>query len=91
MIWFFHRGADHLQYEIREGDGSSGYEIVVREPGGRVRMERFSDTIALLERSLELQRALVAEGWAADRSTQREDWRWVVGGPGDQSKPDEPH
>jgi hypothetical protein len=90
MIWFFHRGADRLQYEIRESEGPSGYELVVRRPGGVVRVEHFGDTITLLERSLELQRALVAEGWAADRSTQREDWRWVVGGPGDQGKPPEP-
>lgn len=90
MIWFFHRGSDQLQYEIRETEGVTGYELVIREPGGKVRVERFDDAIALLERSLELQRALVAEGWAADRSTQREDWRWVVGGPGDQGKADEP-
>ena len=90
MIWFFHRGTDRLQYEIREAEGASSYELVVREPGGAVRVERFQDTISLLERSLELQRALVAEGWAADRSAQREDWRWVVGGPGDQGKTDEP-
>ena len=90
MIWFFHRGTDRLQYEIREAEGASCYELVVREACGVVRVERFQDTISLLERSLELQRALVAEGWAADRSAQREDWRWVVGGPGDQGKTDEP-
>ncbi len=90
MIWFFHRGHDHLQYEIRETAGTAGYELVVRGPEGDVRVERFDDTISLLERSLELQRALVAQGWAADRSTQREEWRWVVGGPGDPGKPDGP-
>jgi hypothetical protein len=89
MIWFFHRGPDRLQYEIRLTEGASGYELVVMGPDGVPRVERFDDTISLLERSLELQRTLVTEGWAADRSAQREDWRWVVGGPGDPGKPDD--
>lgn len=83
MIWFFHRGKELLRYEIREASGPAGYELVVLGPDGVTRVERFRDTIGLLERSLELQRALLAEGWTAERSTQREDWRWIVPKPGD--------
>jgi hypothetical protein len=90
MIWFFHRGTEQLQYEIRESQDAPGYELVVRAPEGEPRIERFEDTISLLERSLALQRELVAEGWTTERSAQREGWRWVVGGPGGAGKPDEP-
>ena len=87
MIWFFHRGPDRLQYEIREADGPVGYELVVRHPDGTQRIERFPDSVRLLERSLELQRSLVSDGWAADSADQRPEWHWVVGGP---SKPATP-
>ncbi len=87
MIWFFHRGEERLQYEIRESNRPVGYELVVRRPDGEERIERFPDSIHLLERSLELQRTLAAEGWAADSASQRPDWHWVVGG---SSKPPRP-
>jgi len=78
MIWFFHRGSEHLQYEIREAAGSPGYELVVVGPDGVPTVERFADSIGLLERSLELQRSLLSDGWASDRATQSERWRWTV-------------
>ncbi len=81
MIWFFHRGTEHLQYEIRESPDPPGYELVVMGPDGVPRVERFTGTIGLLERSLELQRTLLQDGWAAERSAQRDDWRWSVPNP----------
>lgn len=87
MIWFFHRGQERLQYEIREADEPAGYELVVRRPDGQEEIEQFPDSIRLLERSLELQRALVAEGWAADSADQRPEWHWVVGGSSRPPKP----
>jgi len=87
MIWFFHRGGERLQYEIREAETPNGYELVIRQPDGQERVERFPDAIRLLERSLELQRSLVSEGWAAHSSRQRPEWHWVVSG---SSRPTEP-
>lgn len=84
MIWFFHRGTQNLQYEIRESSGPPGYELIVMGPDGVARVERFTETIGLLERSLELQRDLLQDGWSAERSAQRDDWRWVVASPGER-------
>jgi hypothetical protein len=81
MIWFFQRGGEHLQYEIRESSDPAGYEMVVHGPDGATRVERFGDSIGLLERSLELQRNLIQEGWASERAAQRDDWRWSVPNP----------
>jgi hypothetical protein len=90
MIWFFHRGQERLQYEIREAEGPAGYELVIRRPDGEERVERFPDSIHLLERSLELQRTLVADGWAAQSSRQRPEWHWVVGGSSKPAIPPDP-
>ena len=84
MIWFFQRGGEHLQYEIRESSDRAGYEMVVHGPDSATRVERFGNGVGLLERSLELQRNLIQEGWAAERAAQRDDWRWVVPNPGDK-------
>jgi len=81
MIWFFHRGTERLQYEIREAPEPSAYELVVQRPDGTREVEQFPDTVRLLERSLELQRELLAHGWVTERSDQQSQWRWVIGPP----------
>src|SRR3990172_8578832 len=75
MIWFFHRGTERLQYEIREAPEPSAYELVVQRPDGTREVEQFPDTVRLLERSLELQRELLAHGWGTERSDQQSQWR----------------
>jgi hypothetical protein len=71
MIWFFERGDDRLQYEIRREVDGPGYELVVTMPDGTERVERFEDTIAIVERALELQRELLVGGWQALSARQR--------------------
>ena len=62
MFYFFQRGTEFLQCEIR-GDDASGYEIIVTEPKSAERREHFGTSTAAYERWLQLQESLVAEGW----------------------------
>jgi hypothetical protein len=62
MFYFFQRGSDFLQCEIR-GDDNKGYEIVITEPKRAERREQFATSTEAYERWLQLQEALVAEGW----------------------------
>jgi len=62
MFYFFQRGPDFLQCEIR-GDDATGYEIVISEPKRPERREAFGTSAEAYERWLQLQERLVAEGW----------------------------
>jgi hypothetical protein len=63
MIWFYQRGDQHLYYEVRLRDDGPGYELGLCSPEGTLLTERFSNEEALSRRFLELQTALVREGW----------------------------
>ena len=58
MFYFFQRGAEFLQCEIR-GDDSSGYEIVITEPKRPERRESFPTSDEAYKRWVELQDTLV--------------------------------
>ena len=62
VFYFFQRGSDFLQCEIR-GDDAAGYEIVITEPRRPERREQFATSNAAYERWLQLQEVFVAEGW----------------------------
>ncbi len=63
MIWFFERRGQYLRCETRQtGDGS--YELVVTEPDGTERIERFTHSSAMTKRQLELDHGLTVEGWS---------------------------
>ena len=62
MFYFFQRGPDFLQCEIR-GDDATGYEIVISEPKRPERREAFGTSAEAYERWLQLQERLVAPGW----------------------------
>jgi hypothetical protein len=62
MFYFFQRGPDFLQCEIR-GDDQAGYEIVINEPRRPERREAFPTSDAAYARWLQLQESLVADGW----------------------------
>jgi len=63
MLWIFERKGKKMICEIRrEGEGS-GYEMILTDPDGSQRMERFDDTGDLIKRSLDLQRDLLESGW----------------------------
>ena len=55
MIWFFERQQSRLHYEIRHQTDGHAYELVITHPDGRQEIELFSDPLALIERSEDLQ------------------------------------
>jgi len=62
MFYFFQRGAEFLQCEIR-GDDTAGYEIVITEPKRQERREAFPSSKEAYERWMQLQETLVSAGW----------------------------
>lgn len=65
MIWIFERASERLRCEIRRETSGPGYELIITNPDGSQRMERFEDTSALIKRSLDLQMELIEAGWRA--------------------------
>ena len=62
MFYFFQRGSQFLQCEIR-GDDTAGYEIVITEQKRPEKREVFGTSQEAYDRWIRLQEALVAEGW----------------------------
>ncbi len=65
MIWVFERAREQLRCEIRRETAGQGFELIVTNPDGSQRMERFGETSALIKRSLDLQMELIEAGWRA--------------------------
>lgn len=72
MIWIFERASQRLRCEIRRDSAGSGFELIITNPDGSQRMERFEDTSALIKRSLDLQMELIEAGWRAPSSEREE-------------------
>jgi len=62
MIWFFERQGQYVRCETRKGDDGS-YELVVTEPDGTERVERFTDSSQMAKRQVEIEQGLTADGW----------------------------
>ena len=62
MFYFFQRGPDFVRCEI-SGDENAGYVVVITEPDGRERAERFPTSDAAHARWLEIQEQFKNEGW----------------------------
>lgn len=63
MVWFFERNGEYLRCETRQA-GDGGFELVITEPGGAERVERFDDSAAMARRQVELERGFALDGWA---------------------------
>ena len=63
MLWVFERKDEQMRCEIRREGAGPGYEMIVTNPDGSQRMERFDETSALIKRTLEFQRELLESGW----------------------------
>ncbi len=62
MIWFFERRGEYVRCETRQTtDGA--YELVITQPDGSERVERFEDGATMAKRQVELEHGLAAEGW----------------------------
>jgi len=71
MIWFFERQQSRLHYEVRHQTDGHAYELVITHPDGRQDIELFSDPLALIGRSEDLQASLLAAGWHPPRRRPR--------------------
>ena len=63
MFYFFKRGPDTVQCEVRNAAEGPGYEIVITEPDGLERLERFPTSEQVHKRWLELHKSFEHEGW----------------------------
>ena len=62
MFYFFQRGSDYIRCEI-SGSPDTGFILVITQPDGLERVEKFRSSEAVHERWLDLQEGLVKEGW----------------------------
>ena len=62
MIWFFERGLERLQCEMRPAEGG-GFELVWETPDGETHVERSADADSLSARRRQLEANLKRDGW----------------------------
>jgi len=72
MIWIFERANERLRCEIRREGVGPGFELIITNPDGSQRMERFEDASALIKRSLDFQMELIDAGWRPPSSDRAE-------------------
>jgi hypothetical protein len=63
MLWFFERGDERLQCEIRHAAEGTGFELAWTSPEGQIHIQHSEDLAALTERRRELQQRLELDGW----------------------------
>ena len=62
MIWVLAKGRQKMSCEAREA--MLWYEIIVTEPNGDVRVERYTERAGMVRRQHELLCAWKAQGWS---------------------------
>lgn len=62
MVWFFEKGEERLQYEIRRAFDTDDIEVVITRPGG-VEQHRVESPSELLRQSEAEWAELMASGW----------------------------
>jgi hypothetical protein len=63
VFYFFQRGPETVQCEVRSAAEGSGFEIVITEPGGAQRLEAFQTSDEVHTRWVELHKRFEDEGW----------------------------
>ena len=61
MTWVFAKGSKRMSCEAREA--MLWYELVITEPNGAARVERYTERVGMLRRQTELLCAWKAQGW----------------------------
>ena len=62
VFYFFHRGSNLLQCEVRPALNDDGFEILIND-GARERLEHHRTSEEVHRRWLELQEQFTNEGW----------------------------
>lgn len=63
MFYFFKRGGETVQCEVRSEADGPGYEIVITDHAGVSRTEHFDTSEEVHTRWIELHRRLEDDGW----------------------------
>jgi hypothetical protein len=63
MIWFFERGGQRLQCEMRPAAEGGGFELAWQTPDGETHIEKSDDTESLTARRRQVEENLKADGW----------------------------
>ena len=63
MFYFFKRGSETVQCEVRPAANGAGFEIVITDPKGVERIERFATSEQVHDRWMELHKQFELEGW----------------------------
>jgi len=63
VFYFFKRGTDTVQCEVRPAANGPGYEILVTETDGSERLETFDTSEQVHSRWVELHKRFSDEGW----------------------------
>lgn len=63
MFYFFQRGTETVQCEVRSAPDGPGYQIVITEPGGAQRLEAFATSDEVHDRWVELHKRFADDGW----------------------------
>ena len=63
MFYFFRRGAESVQCEVRSEADGPGYEIVITDQAGVSRTEHFATPDQVHSRWVELHKRFETDGW----------------------------
>jgi hypothetical protein len=63
VFYFYKRGPETLQCEVRAAADGQGYEIVVVGPDGAERVEHFPTSDEVHQRWMEMDHGFEREGW----------------------------
>jgi hypothetical protein len=63
VFYFFKRGSETVQCEVRSESDGPGYEIVITDPRGVSRVEHFATSDQVHDRWMELHRRFENDGW----------------------------
>jgi len=63
VFYFFKRGNETVQCEVRSESDGPGYEIEITDSAGVSRIERFATSEQVHDRWIELHQRLEQDGW----------------------------
>jgi hypothetical protein len=63
VFYFYRRGPESVQCEVRAAADGPGYEIVITNPDGTERYERFGTSEQVHARWLEIHSGFERDGW----------------------------
>jgi hypothetical protein len=63
VFYFYRRGPESVQCEVRSAPDGPGYEIVITSQDGSERYERFATSEQVHERWIEIHKDFEQDGW----------------------------